>query len=233
MITNNEFVSRIVNNLKALTKDGHISRRFVLNIGKTKARFLMSQKLDEMTLFKEDGIISGLDCFELKRVDVKECGIFEFRLCQNLMKSVCKIPDGLFGKNGSGIISVFNVDGSKEYHYITPNRYTGRKHRSYTRSSVGLYTIKDGYLYLLDSTNELVELRLIPLNKWELEEKCSCRKEEKTCKSYWDYDFVCPDRFLDLVVRDTLQEIASIYRTSIPDENGNLDENIKTRTQNV
>lgn len=231
MITNAEFVSRIVNNLKATSKDGHISRRFILSVGKTKARFLMSQKLDEMTLFKEDGIMSHVECFKLKRVDSKSCDIFEFRLCEHLMKSCEKLPEGLFGKNGSGLVSVLNVDGSKEYHYITLNRYTGRSKRKYTRSSNGYYYIKDGYLYLPDSQNELVEISMFALNRWELEEKCGCNKEV-SCKSYWDYEFVCPDRFLDLVFRDTLQELASIYRTSIQDENPNLDENLKSKTIN-
>lgn len=233
MMTNEEFVSRIINNLKSLTKDGHISRRFVLNVGKTKSRFLMSQKLDEMTLFKEDGIISTIDCFKLKKIDTKECDIFEFRLCANLMRSCEKIPEGLFGKNGAGIVSVFNIDGSKEYHYITLNRYGGRRHRKYKKNSIGYYYLKDGYLYLPDSQNELVEIHMFSLNKWELDEKCDCKKDKNSCKSYWEYEFVCPDRFLDLVFRDTLQELASIYRTSITDENPNLDENIKSRTTNA
>lgn len=229
MITNSEFVSRVTNNLKAITKDGHISRRFILSVGKIKARFLMSQKLDEMTLFKEDGIISHIECFSLKKVEAKSCDIFEFRLCKNVMKSCEKIPDGLFGKNGSGIVSVFNVDGSKEYHYSTINRYAGREKRKYTRESNSYFYLKDGYMYLPDSTNELVEISMFALNKWELEEKCGCKKSSP-CKSYWDYEFVCPDRFIDLVHRDTLQELASIYRTSVKDENPNLDENQKSKT---
>jgi len=232
MISNREFVTRIVNNLKTLTKDGHISRRFVLGIGKTKARFLMSQKLDELTLFREDGIISTIDCFKLKRVDSKECDIFEFRLCENLMKSCGKIPEGLFGKNGVGIISVLNIDGSKEYHYTTLSKYSGHKYRKYTRKSTGQYYIKDGYLWLPDSTNELVEIRMFSLDKWELDEKCDCKKDKGSCKSRWDYEFVCPDRFLDLVFRDTLQELGNIYRTSVSDENPNLDENLKSKTIN-
>ena len=57
MKTNEEFVSRVINNLKGVSKDGHVSRRFILGIGNDKARFLMAQKLDEMTLFREEGII--------------------------------------------------------------------------------------------------------------------------------------------------------------------------------
>ena len=73
MKTNAEFVSRIIGDLKGLTKDGRISRRLVLSIGQDKAKFLMSQKLDELTLFREDGIISTITCFEMENVPIIEC----------------------------------------------------------------------------------------------------------------------------------------------------------------
>jgi hypothetical protein len=87
MITNNEFVSRVVNNLKAITKDGHISKRFFLSIGKIKAMFLIAQKLDEMTLFREDDIIVTIPCFEMQSVDSKSCDVFEFRSCQRVIEN--------------------------------------------------------------------------------------------------------------------------------------------------
>ena len=232
MITNAEFVSRIVNNLRALSKDSHISRRFLLRIGKTKAKFLMSQKLDELSLFREDGIISTIECFRLKKIDSKSCSIFEFNLCDNLMRSVEQLPEGIFGKTGAGIVSVMSVDGGQEYHYISPQRYALLKRRSkYARDTSRYYYVKDGYLYLPNSTTELVEVRMFALDKAEAENACDCDdSKQPSCKSVWESDFVCPDRFLDLVVKDTLQEVASIYRSSQPDENPNMDEYQKSKT---
>lgn len=228
MITNSEFVSRVSNNLRALTKDGHISDRLILKTGRVKAKFLMAQKLDEMTLFKEDGIISTVECFRLERIDYKTCDIFEFRLCDDIMKSENKLPDGIFGKNGSGIISVVSMDGSLKYNYITPNSFSNLQKRKYRRDTSNYFTIKDGYLYLPNSTNELVEIRMIATNRKEVEEVSSCK--DCNCKNIWDYEFVCPDRFLDLVVKDTLQELGSIYRTSPVDSNPNMDINQKSQT---
>ena len=228
MITNNEFVSRVVNNLKALTKDGHISKRFILSIGKIKAKFLIAQKLDEMTLFREDGIITSIPCFEMQAVEVKTCDVFEFRSCARVMKSTKKLPEGIFGKNGSGIISVTSVDELKDYSYITPQRVLDLKKRKYTRDTTRYYTIKDGYLYLPDSTNELLELRMIALDKQEAAMVSSC--SGCNCDSVWEYEFVCPDRFMDLVIKDTLQEVGSIYRTSVEDANPNMEPNQKTQT---
>lgn len=229
MITNNEFVSRIVNNIKGLSKDSHISKRFILNTGKTKSRFLLSQKLDELSMFREDGAITTVPCIELESIDGKSCDIFEFNMCQNIMRSKLKLPEGIFGKNGSGVVSVTNVDEQKTYKYITPNSFRTLQLRSkYSRDTTRYYYIKDGYLFLPNSTNELVEIRMLTLNKKEAEDISACK--ECSCKSIWEYEFVCPDRFLDLVVKDTLQEIASIYRTSIEDANPNMEPNQKTAT---
>ena len=229
MITNNEFVSRVVNNLKALTKDDHISKRFILRTGRTKAKFLMSQKLDELTMFREEDCITTVSCFELERVDHKTCDIFEFRLCNKLMKSKHKLPEGFFGKNGAGIVSVTPVDEHTRYNFISPNQYIDLKKRKYARDTTKYYYIKDGYLYLPDSTVELVDLRLFTVYRHEALSLCGCNPS-KTCKSVWDQEFICPDRFLDLIIKDTMNELATIYRTSVKDENPNLDSNQKTQT---
>lgn len=202
----------------------------MLRTGTDKARFLMSQKLDEMTMFKEDGIITTIGCFRLERVTGKSCDIFEFKMCKDLMKSTEKLPEGLFGKNGSGVVSVTSVDGEHLYNNITPQDYARLSHRKYRRDYIRYYYIKDGYLYLPDSTNELVEVRMFTLDKKVGEEACECTGDQNKCNPVWNYDFVCPDRFLDLVVKDTTQEIGAYYKSIAPDENPNMDENQKSQT---
>jgi hypothetical protein len=229
MITNSEFVDRCVGGLRANTKDGHISRRYILNIGMTKARYLISQKIDEMSMFKEEGVISYLNCFELSKVTHRSCDIFEFSICDNIMQSNHKLPEGFFGKNGSGIVAVSNLEGEL-YDPITPRAFQNLKKRNYILPGKKYYTIKDGRLVLPDDTNEIVDIVMFAAKRWEIDEKSGCGSDSN-CKSRWEYEFVCPDRFLDLVVKDTIQELASVYRTSIEDENGNLDSNIKSSTE--
>jgi hypothetical protein len=232
MISNGEFVSRVVNGLKALTKDSHVSARYILGIGKVKSKFLMAQKLDELTLFKEEGLITNIDCFRLDRIKSRDCGIVEFTLCDNLMKSCEKIPEGLFGKIGPSIFSVTSVDGSVDYRYITPRRYSDIKKRKYRKSGAGYFYVKDDYLYLPDSKNELVDISMVTLDIDKAAEVSECSGVKcDPCKSKFDSTFVCPDRFLDLVVRETIQEVGTFYRTSVEDENPNLDSNQKTKTQ--
>ena len=191
----------------------------------------MAQKLDELSLFKEEGLITNINCFRLKRIKSRDCGIVEFNLCDNLMKSCEKIPEGMFGKIGPSIFSVMSVDGSITYRYITPRRYADIKKRKYRKGDTGYFYIKDDYLYLPDSLNELVDIAMVTVDKDQAECVSECSESNSdSCKSKLESTFVCPDRFLDLVVGQTIQEIGTFYRTSIEDENPNLDVNQKTKT---
>jgi len=233
MRTNGEFVSRVVNGLKALSKDGRISKRFVLFTGWDKARFLISQKLDEMTMFREEGLITDIPCVSLDKIDAKYCDIFEFRLCTTLMKSSKPLPEGVFGKNGNSILSVTNVDGTKYYTYMDPKKFAALSKRKYVIKNTGYFYVRDGHLFLPNSETELVDITMITLdpNAAKLLSDCDCEgKDEAKCQSVWDQPFVCPDRFYDLVVKDSINELASVWRTSTADTNPNMDENQKGKT---
>jgi len=230
MRTNAEFVSRVVNDLKGLTKDGRINRRHVLAIGQDKARFLMSQKLDELTLFREEGLVTQINCFEMEEVPFIECDVVEFKNCKSIMKSKKPLPPGLFGKIGAGIIMVSSIDDSVIYEGTTPRLYKANSNFKYKRKDYHTYLVKNGHLYLPDSEVEAVNLTMFVIEKYKSVEASSCCETDEKCKSFWSFEFVCPDRFLDLVVRDTLTEMANIYRTSVEDSNPNLDVNQKGKT---
>lgn len=230
MRTQGEFVSRVINDLKGLTKDGRVNRRHVLKIGQDKARFLMNQKLDELSLFREEGIVTTLNCFEFEKDSVVKCGIAEFKTCNSLMKSIEKLPEGLSGKNGASIILVSTIDGSEIFKRTNRRRYAELKSLKYRKNLNNYYLVEDGRMLLPDSTYEALDVQMITTDKKHAETVSSCCENKNPCKSLWEYEFVCPDRFYDLVVTDTLSELANIYRTSVEDSNPNLDINQKGKT---
>lgn len=229
---NKEFVASIVNNLKANTKDGHISRRFILSRGRIKARYLMSQKMDEMTLFREEGLITTIPCFEMERIDVVSCNIINFKGCRSLMRSKLQIPETIFGKNGIGIVRVTTVDSEIILDYISPKDFSGLKKRKHVYNKNNYYTVDGNYLYLPDSELEVVSMSLFAMSKKDAEKVSSCSDNNDLCVNYMDEEFVCPDRFLDLVIKDTLTECSSFYMGATEDENPNLDIHQKTKTVN-
>ena len=49
-MTNSEIVSRIANTLNTLTKDARRSRRYLLNVARSKASFLIAKKKKKKSL---------------------------------------------------------------------------------------------------------------------------------------------------------------------------------------
>lgn len=229
MVTNLEFVSRVMNNLKSLSKDAHISRRFILNVGRVKASFLVAQKLDEMTLFLEEDISVRISCMKMEEVSVIDCPIVELRSCRDIMRSKCELPKLISGKNGVAILSVSNIDATEFLTLITERKYAGLKKRKLKYPTQKYFLYKNGYLYIPDLRWEYVSISMLSMEGSKIGNGCDCNDEDdENCTDVWGETFNCPDRLLEIVASQTLQELASIYRTSIEDENPNLDVNVKS-----
>ena len=67
-MTNSEIVSRIANTLNTLTKDVRRSKRYLLNVARSKASFLIAQKLGEKSLIKEDNIYTQLTALKWRKL---------------------------------------------------------------------------------------------------------------------------------------------------------------------
>lgn len=196
-----------------------LSRRYVLKTLQNKASFLISQKLNDKSLYRESTLFTTLDCFELKKQDVYKCSILEFRSCKKLMKSKKKLPNLIFSKYGSSILEVTSVDGEHVFKPITASQYRINKKRKTDGVKQDFYYIKDGYLYLPDSDVEIVSIVLLTLDLYE-KEQCSECSDDK-CKSAWEHEFIVPNKLLEVVVSETLKEL-SLNRQIQEDQNPNL-----------
>jgi hypothetical protein len=227
MATNLEFVSRIKNELKLLNKDDNLSSRFILQTGQNKCRTYMAQKMGDFSLFREANIITTIPCVELKRLDVKECPFLDFKRCDILMKSKKQMPELLYSRVGASILRVFNLDNSIDFSYASGT------HSALRREFGGVdhkFYIRDNYLYIPNVEVHAVELEMITLDLYTADRISDCKKFNP-CKSIWEYTFVCPDKLYELIVKETLAEIAQITRAIPEDENPNMDSNQKTQTK--
>lgn len=227
-MTNSEFVSRVINNLNSLNKDARIPRRFVLRVGRDTASFYISQKLRDMSFRRESNLVSSIDCFEMKPDQVKRCDIVEFRKCDKIMKSKNKLPNLIYSRLGSSIQNIFTIDSNKEFKFVTPSQYIINKKRKGVSDYI-YYTLKNNYLYILDSEIERVDLSLITLQTEYLDSLSECAEEN--CKSGWEYEFIIPDKLKKVIIDETTAIVAN--RVQIPeDENPNMDSNLKSKTVN-
>lgn len=220
---NKELVSNIINNLKLLNKDDHISRRYILNTAKAEAVTLVAQKFLDKSIFREDNIFQTIQCLEMEKIDTIKCGIYEFEKCDNLVKSKNKLPKLLYSRYGNSIIEVSSVDGSIIFLPTTLSDFKLLKKRMVTNRSKNIkyYYVQDGYLYLPDSELEYVNVTLVTLEGKDVDDLSTC-KECDSCKSVWDYEFICPDKLLSVVINETFKKV-SMVRQVVEDSLPNLD----------
>jgi hypothetical protein len=227
-MNNKKLVSRISNSINAVNKDARVSKRYILEVATSKAIFLMSQKFRDRSLFRESNLFLPVDCFELEKIDKYKCPIVEFKTCNTVMKSKKKLPELVYSKYGSSLKEVTNIDFSLDFRPTTPAKFR----RDKRREGYGIdrfWYLKDGYLYLPDSDVRMVSLTLYTPNTYEATKTSGCKENE--CLNPWEFEFSCSSKLLEVVIQETIKEI-SLRLQIIPDENPNLDENIKSKTTN-
>ena len=133
IITYNEIVSRIQNNLNTLDKDMLIPRRFILSIFKSKAEFLMAQKFYDKSLFRETNLYKWINCIDMEEIDSVCCGKIQLQTCNIVMRSKKKLPKLIWTRYGSTVLMVTNIDGSKEYQVVSHSYYQSLKNKKASR----------------------------------------------------------------------------------------------------
>lgn len=218
---NSTLVSRILSTLKSNSKDGRLSRRLVLSVAESKAKFLISQKLNDKSLHREQNLYQTISCIEMVDDNIIKCPIIEFRSCRNLKRSKKKLPELIHSRYGHSLKEAVALDENTSFTNITPAQYRLNKSRSLQVKGNYFY-VKDGYLYLPDSEIQMVTLIILTQDLYDLDEICACKDGD--CKSAWDYEFICPDKLLEVVIQETIKEL-SITKQIQEDGNPNLNPN--------
>ena len=218
--TNNQIVSKVVGSYRLNTKDGHISRRYVLKLLRDFSKNLLSKKLMDRTLALESNLYTKLECLEFEKVEMIKCPIIEFRMCRVLMKSKCKLPDPIFSRLGASITEIVSLDGMYELKLISAEQYRRNQKRKYSiDGEVYIYLGEDGHLYIPDDEIYSLNVTYMTIFPEEADECSECKKDD--CKSGWDYPFIGSDKLDDVVFKEVLQILGSTYKSSQEDQNPN------------
>lgn len=232
MITNAEFVSRVINDINALNKDAHVSRRWILNIGRMKAESYTAQRWDDGTLQGDRRLLTYVRCLEMIEVDKITCCDAEFKLCHCLMRSKYKLPGLLYSALRPAITQVTNVDNTIYFKYADLKSYRNEQRRpyaKYVKEKRPYYYVEDDYIYIPDFHIELINVEFFTTRRRKALQLMACSPEPASCDSEWSYEFICPIKLIEYVVSETVQE--AMNKIQIPtDENPNLDLNQKSQT---
>ena len=222
-MTNIEFVSQISGILKSNNKDNKIPKRLILKVGQDAATFLIAQKLMDRTISSETNLYTTIPCFEFEQINSKNCPSIEFRLCKTLMKSKEPLPKLVFSRLGASIRDIVALDGDFTFTFVDETQYRrNKKRQQQLKNQVFVYLGTDNHLYIPD--REILSLDLTVLTPDTIEAERVSQCNEKNCRSYWDYEFVCNDRLIEAVKDATLQKL-SITRNLVEDPNLNGLEN--------
>lgn len=222
-MTERKFAETVLQSLNQLDRDRYLSKRYIISVGKEIMRGLLSQKLGDRTLYREDNIYSYVDCFELERIDTIVCPIVEFKTCNIVMKSKKPLPELIFSKYGAAIRSVMNLDNSEEIGKTSLKDYIRNKKRQGYKKTAKYHTDKYNYLYIVDSEIEAVAVEVLTLSSKQVEQSI-CGSFDN-CKSSLEYEMVGSDKLETAVMQQTLSQIMGTFLQITPDENPDKNKN--------
>ena len=223
-MTYNEVISRVQNTLNAINKDMYIPKRYVLAVLKSKAEFLVSQKFNDKSLFREMNIFSWVNCVEMKEMDTYMCGLVELEDCGTVMVTKVKLPELIWSRYGSSILMVTNITNSKKYQLISPLEFMNIKNRSNFEKFKGKYAIiyPDNRIIIPDSTVKRINVLLYTLDESII--NMGYCEECDNCNNYYDAEFNLPNKIGEVVIQEAIKEISlrmQIQKDELPSGNSN------------
>jgi len=228
--TNGDFVSEIRNHLKANNKDDYVSARYILSVGYAYVKYFVNNR-PLSKIFRSLDAFTYVPCIELERVRTYDCKIYQFKTCDKIMKSKKKLPSILQAKVGYVVESITNINFTEEYQPLrSAAEYITKKKREYADQFKFYYIDTEGYLYLLNTTNEIVNINAYFLDEGEAKCLSDCEDCDE-CKSKLEDKFICPGEFLSSVRDQTLKLILNGYKNIQRDERPDLDENQRSGGQ--
>ena len=223
-MTYNEVISRVQNTLNAVNKDMYIPKRYILAVLKSKAEFLVSQKFNDKSLFREMNIFSWVNCVEMKEMDTYMCGLVELEDCGTVMVTKVKLPELIWSRYGSSILMVTNITNSKKYQLISPLEFMNIKNRSNFEKFKGKYAIiyPDNRIIIPDSTVKRINVLLYTLDESIINMRYC--EECDNCNNYYDAEFNLPNKIGEVVIQEAIKEISlrmQIQKDELPSGNSN------------
>lgn len=224
-MNNGEFVSRVSNQLRMITKDDYINNRLVLSIGQTIASKFITQKIQRRSIDRDASLYREIKCIEFEPENVFKCKYVEFKSCDKLSRSVKSLKDLdlVYTRYGSSIKELYSID-RKSTIFTESNLYQLRVNSDRSGGDAGKnkFYILDNHIYVPQEIKALSGL-VLALDQFELDEMCGCSDE---CESAWDKEFIAPDSMLEDIIGYTIQNM--VQTKQIPeDESPNLSNNSK------
>jgi len=211
MVTNAELISRIKNSNKFLSDDDLISDRFIYSLLKQKASVLIKREANLRKLLASDNVYQNYECLHLIPAKGSECDLkCPVRRSKNRLP---KIEEGLYSYFIQG---VFNTSNSEEIFPTTIRDFINHG-RLRIKTPKKFYSIKDGYLYVLDPDVECVNIYAYFTEPIE-------DLDGTQCVSMYEKEFKIPAYLVDSLIELCNQSLINYHKFPMEMEDNNRDE---------
>lgn len=217
-MTNREVISEVVNDLRALGVDDHVSLRYILAKLQGYTAIFVKREADLRRLYRSSDIWTTIECFKLRPAVVSECCNITIPFCNSLMKSVEKLPETYSTNFGNVIREVSSINNTVLFEQVTPRQYQAIKLRPFHSKKKKYYWIENGYLVVPDSDVELVKVTGYFKDPDAAKRASACSEQEDSCNSPLDEKFTCPEYLLQVVKQETIKDLFNFYKRVIPDQ---------------
>jgi hypothetical protein len=211
MLTNGDLISRIKNANKFLADDDVISDRFIYNTLKSKASVLIKREINLKKLLFSDNLYQAYECICLIPAKGAECD-----LNCDIRRTKRKLPTIEEGLYSYFIQGVFNTSNSEELFPTTIRDFINHQ-RLRVKTPKKYYTIRNGYLYVLDPDVESVNLYAYFTESVEDE-------DGSQCISMYDKEFKIAPYLVDGLVQMVNQDLINYHKLPVESEDNNRDE---------
>jgi hypothetical protein len=223
-MTKAEFISRVKVALKELNADSRLPKKFIFSIGQSKLRILINQESNKLKLTRDNTIHQTLKCLKVKPVPtIDECCGLKSK-CE-IYRTVDKLPKMFTDEEGVIIKNVLSVDGTTEFVLSTPNslkRMLGdSSNNKFDKTKYCFYN--DGYIYIAKERIKLIKIEAyFEDDVFKYNKECDvCKDCDKECYSYLDSEWKVPKKLEEIVITQTVTELANIYKRLQEDDTVN------------
>jgi hypothetical protein len=211
MITNGELIARVKSANKFVSDDDLISDRFIYSLLKSKASVLIKREVNLKKLLYSDNLYQAYECVCLVEAPGAECDLgCPIRRTKNKLP---QIEEGLYSYFIQG---VFNTSNSEELFPTTIRDFINHS-RLRIKSNRKYYTIRNGYLYVLDPDIESVNMYAYFTESIE-------DADGSACMSMYDKQFKIAPYLLDPLIQLVNQDLINYHKLPVEQEDNNRDE---------
>lgn len=226
MSTGRDLISRVRSMNKLINSDNTITDRAIFKELKAKNSLLIKRESNLRRLWQSPNLFTTFECIEMETVSLGEC--CDYVSPCKISKSVKKIPQISEGIFGLLIQSVYNVDGSVQYKYSTPVRYSNIL-KLKLKDKASYFWVVNNHLYCTAPDIERINMRAFPddydINPEEFNSCKPIKSKDTNCINPLDREFRSPSYLEDNLVSLVNKTFADTYfRHTVDTESNNKDE---------